>query len=78
MFALRAHQRGGALTYEEAPTPEPGAGEVLVAVHAAAITLAGSLRPVVAAAYPLAEGAAAFVSGNGPRRPGRIILIVRT
>jgi NADPH:quinone reductase-like Zn-dependent oxidoreductase len=39
---------------------------------------AGSLRPVVAATYPLAEGAAAFASGNGPRPPGKIILIVRT
>ncbi len=40
MTALRAHQRGGPqeLVLESAPVPVPGAGEVLVAVHAAAIT----------------------------------------
>jgi len=42
MMALRAHTRGGPeqLVYEQAPMPEPGPGEVLVAVHAAAITFA--------------------------------------
>jgi NADPH:quinone reductase-like Zn-dependent oxidoreductase len=42
MNALRAHARGGAdqLVYETAPVPEPGPGEALVAVHAAAITFA--------------------------------------
>ena len=40
MMALRAHTRGGpeVLVYESAPRPTPGSGEVLVAVHAAAIT----------------------------------------
>ena len=40
MTALRAHHRGGpeALTVEAASVPVPAAGEVLVAVHAAAIT----------------------------------------
>jgi NADPH:quinone reductase-like Zn-dependent oxidoreductase len=40
MMALRAHTRGGpeVLTYESAPRPTPGEGEVLTAVHAAAIT----------------------------------------
>ncbi|MEZ0075552.1 NADP-dependent oxidoreductase [Planotetraspora sp. GP83] len=40
MMALRAHTRGGPeqLVYETAPVPVPGPGEVLVAVHAAAIT----------------------------------------
>ena len=40
MTALRAHRRGGpeVLVVERAPVPVPGAGEVLVAVHAAAIT----------------------------------------
>jgi NADPH:quinone reductase-like Zn-dependent oxidoreductase len=40
MHALRAHTRGGpeVLVYEQAPTPTPGEGEVLVEVHAAAIT----------------------------------------
>jgi NADPH:quinone reductase-like Zn-dependent oxidoreductase len=40
MQALRAHTRGGpeVLVYEQAPTPTPGDAEVLVEVHAAAIT----------------------------------------
>ena len=42
MMALRAHARGGPeqLVYEEAPAPSAGPGEVLIAVHAAAITFA--------------------------------------
>ena len=40
MYAVRAHARGGpeALTYEEAPRPEPRVGEALIRVHAAGIT----------------------------------------
>jgi NADPH:quinone reductase-like Zn-dependent oxidoreductase len=40
MTALRAHHRGGpeVLVVEPAPVPVPAAGEVLVAVHACAIT----------------------------------------
>jgi NADPH:quinone reductase-like Zn-dependent oxidoreductase len=40
MNAIRIHSRGGpeTLVYEQAPTPRPGAGEVLVRVHAAAVT----------------------------------------
>lgn len=40
MTALRAHHRGGPerLVVERAPVPTPAPGEVLVAVHAAAIT----------------------------------------
>jgi NADPH:quinone reductase-like Zn-dependent oxidoreductase len=40
MRALRAHTRGGpeVLVYESAPRPGPGDGELLVAVHTAAIT----------------------------------------
>jgi NADPH:quinone reductase-like Zn-dependent oxidoreductase len=40
MMALRAHTRGGpdVLVYESAPRPTPGDGDVLIAVHAAAIT----------------------------------------
>ncbi|MFN8372361.1 MAG: alcohol dehydrogenase catalytic domain-containing protein [Anaerolineae bacterium] len=39
MKAVRQHEFGGAevLRYEEAPRPEPAAGEVLVKVHAAGI-----------------------------------------
>ncbi len=40
MKAVRAHERGGpeVLRYEDAPIPAVGAGEVLVEVHAAAVT----------------------------------------
>ncbi len=40
MTALRAHRRGGPeqLVVERAPVPGPVADDVLVAVHAAAIT----------------------------------------
>lgn len=40
MMALRSHYRGGpeTLVYESAPMPTPGAGEVLIKVHAVAIT----------------------------------------
>jgi NADPH:quinone reductase-like Zn-dependent oxidoreductase len=40
MMALRAHERGGpeVLRYDEAPRPVVGNGEVLVEVHAAAVT----------------------------------------
>jgi len=40
MHAVRAHARGGPerLTYEEAPRPEPRAGEALIRIHAAGIT----------------------------------------
>jgi NADPH:quinone reductase-like Zn-dependent oxidoreductase len=40
MTALRAHRRGGpeVLAVEQAPVPAPAAGEILVAVRAAAIT----------------------------------------
>ena len=42
MMTLRAHARGGPeqLVYEQAPAPSAGPGEVLIAVHAAAITFA--------------------------------------
>lgn len=44
MRAIRAHHRGGPeqLTYETAPRPRPGPGEILVAVRAASVT-AGEL-----------------------------------
>ena len=40
MKAVRLHTRGGpeALAYEDAPRPEPGNGEVLIQVHAMAVT----------------------------------------
>jgi len=46
MMALWAHARGGPeqLVCEQAPAPSGGPGEVLIAVHAAAITFA-ELKP---------------------------------
>ncbi len=40
MKAIRSHSRGGpeTLVYEDAPKPHTAAGEVLIRVHAAAIT----------------------------------------
>jgi NADPH:quinone reductase-like Zn-dependent oxidoreductase len=40
MHALRIHEQGGpkGLSYEEAPMPEPGTGDVLVRVHGASFT----------------------------------------
>lgn len=40
MYALRMHEQGGPerLSYEEAPIPEPGIGDVLIRVHAASFT----------------------------------------
>jgi NADPH:quinone reductase-like Zn-dependent oxidoreductase len=38
MSALRLHEPGGALALEQLETPQPGQGEALVRVHAAAIT----------------------------------------
>jgi NADPH:quinone reductase-like Zn-dependent oxidoreductase len=43
----------------------------------AALVDEGSLRPVVADIFPLAEGRTAFESIHGRRRPGKIILLVR-
>lgn len=37
----------------------------------------GSLRPVVSEVFPLADAAAAFETGDRPRRPGKIIISVR-
>ena len=84
MMALRAHARGGPeqLVYEQAPAPAAGPGEVLIAVHAAAITFAEltwdlSWRTVISQTFPLAEGQKAFESGGGVRRPGKTVLVVR-
>jgi NADPH:quinone reductase-like Zn-dependent oxidoreductase len=38
---------------------------------------AGRLRPVVSRTFPLAEGRAAYASGAYPRKPGKVVLIVR-
>lgn len=64
MKAVRIHAYGGpeVLTYEDAPQPHPGAGEVLVRVHAAGINPVdwkireGLLVDMVAHAFPLVLG----------------------
>src|SRR5262249_5409832 len=38
MYAIRLHSRAGPVVYEQAPAPRPAAGEVLLEVHAAAVT----------------------------------------
>jgi NADPH:quinone reductase-like Zn-dependent oxidoreductase len=43
MYAARAHGSAGPVVIEQVPVPRPAAGEVLVAVHAAALT-AGELE----------------------------------
>ena len=57
MMALRAHARSGAeqLVYEPAPVPVPGPGEALLAVSAAAITLAERTCPGLPAAAGIAR-----------------------
>jgi NADPH:quinone reductase-like Zn-dependent oxidoreductase len=64
MKAVRIHAYGGpeVLVYEDAPRPEPAAGEVLVKVHATALnpvdrgTRAGYLQGMVHFALPFTPG----------------------
>src|SRR6202022_970082 len=71
--AIRFHQHGGpeVLRYEDAPTPEPGAGEVLVALRAAALnhldifTRSGGVPKVPLPHIGGADGAG-VVAVNGP------------
>jgi NADPH:quinone reductase-like Zn-dependent oxidoreductase len=71
--AIRFHQHGGpeVLRYEDAPTPEPGPGEVLVELRAAALnhldlfTRDGSVPKVPLPHIGGADGAG-IVAANGP------------
>src|SRR5213080_12206 len=73
MKAIRFHQHGGpeVLRYEDAPTPEPGPGEVLIALRAAALNhLDLFARDGAVPGVPLphiggADGAGVVLS-NGP------------
>src|SRR5256885_2061675 len=73
MKAIRFHQHGGpeVLRYEDAPTPEPGPGEVLVALRAAALnhldlfTRKGDVPKVPLPHIGGADGAG-VVAANGP------------
>lgn len=80
MKAVRAHRFGGpeVLTYEEAPVPEPGEGEVLVRVHAAGlnppdwyarsgfVNIAEELRPVVDFPFTPGTDISGVVTAAGP------------
>jgi NADPH:quinone reductase-like Zn-dependent oxidoreductase len=83
MNALRAHTRGGpeVLVYESAPRPRPGRGDVLVAVHAAAITFAeltwaetwtraGSDRTPIVPSHEFSGVVSEIGAGVGNVRPG--------
>jgi len=71
--AIRFHQHGGpeVLRYEDAPTPEPGPGEVLVALRAAALNhldlfSRNGLIPNVPLPHIGGADGAGVVAGNGP------------
>src|SRR5256886_13157329 len=74
MKAIRFHQHGGpeVLRYEDAPTPEPGPGEVLIALRAAALNhLDLFARDGAIPRVPLPHiGGPAGARGGGPTRPG--------
>jgi NADPH:quinone reductase-like Zn-dependent oxidoreductase len=53
---------------------EPDAREL---ARLAELASAGKLRTVISQTFPLADGRQAFESGAGPRRPGKIVLVVR-
>src|SRR2546428_12224827 len=74
MKAIRFHQHGGpeALRYEDAPTPEPGPGEVLIALRAAALNhLDLFARDGAIPRVPLPHiGGAGRPGGGGATGPG--------
>src|SRR2546430_13053865 len=74
MKAIRFHQHGGpeVLRYEDAPTPEPGPGEVLIALRAAALNhLDLFARDGAIPRVPLPHiGGGAGAGAGGASRPG--------
>ena len=70
MKAIRVHRPGGpeVLRYEDAPRPEPKAGEVLIQVHAA------SVMPHVSAVMALCEARKAFELSEEGHTRGKIVL----
>lgn len=86
MRAMRLHRTGDALRMDEIPAPEPGPGEVALAVHAAGVNFADTL--MVAGRYqekpplPFAPGieicATVLARGDGVEtpRPGQRVAAV--
>jgi NADPH:quinone reductase-like Zn-dependent oxidoreductase len=79
MKAVRLHEPGGvdALSVDEVPTPTPDAGEVLVQVHAAAITRDELSWPTdrlpAIPSYELSGTVAAVGDGAGEFEPGQAV-----
>src|SRR5262249_38792310 len=66
MKAIRIHARGGpeSLRFEDAPTPRPGPGEVLMRVRAAAVTPTEPLGPPPWTAREGAPGPLPVIPGH--------------
>jgi len=76
MFAIRQHEAGGKLVVESIPVPQPGAGEVLVRMHASPVNpsdLALIQGNYLARNFPFTpglEGSGVVVSSGGGLLPG--------
>ncbi|MEL6582847.1 MAG: NADPH:quinone oxidoreductase family protein [Pseudomonadota bacterium] len=83
MKAMRVHEAGGGLIAEDVPTPEPGAGEVLLKVHACGVNFADTLMLKgtyqATPPYPFAPGmevCGTVVGGDGLPEGTRVAAMV--